>query len=37
MNDALENIGKLAVTHDSAIAADGTPLAIVVNVKPLAD
>lgn len=37
MNDAFENIGKLAVTRDSAIAADGTPLAIVVNVKPLAD
>jgi len=37
LNDAFENIGKLAVTSDSAIATDGTPLAIIVNVKPLSD
>jgi hypothetical protein len=37
LNDAFENIGKLAVTRNSDIAADGTPLAIVVNVKPLAN
>jgi hypothetical protein len=37
VNDALETIGKLDVSHDPEIAADGTPLGIVVNVKPLSD
>ncbi len=37
LQDDLENNGKLEVDHNAAVSPDGTPVSVVVNVKPVSD
>ncbi|GEM_PF-7028390 len=37
LQDSFENTGKLEVDHDAAVSSDGTPVSIIVNVKPVSE